>query len=317
VKQFKNVLCNMQTFLANTSLCITSSHAGLQASYESWACNVCDLLLVNTVVQVASEDTVLYTLCRYLDRLSAAQREHARHVLAPLIRCQHLSQYWLTSALDSTHATEYAVLADLHPLLMRLLVLRSAQAGAVVQALDLQRLLPGSPPSWLLGPRISSRVSSVSVDWDLDISKLRETAQRCVAEGKLVKLMSHMTTPPLGGFSYKVGAVCRPVEAGAEVELFASCNNLAAGCLCPAFKCQLVSAGGRQAGGTSPVGTPAAKFGRFLKLGVMAGGWDAAVWAANGLPADGVLPVTLTVSEMAHMQRVPAPAQAPVGWQRQ
>lgn len=52
----------------------------------------------------------------------------------------------------------------------------------------------------------------------------------------------------------------------------------------------------------------------FFELGAMAGGWDEAAVAAKGLPTSGDLPITMTVSEVAHMGRVPALAQGGVVW---
>jgi hypothetical protein len=56
------------------------------------------------------------------------------------------------------------------------------------------------------------------------------------------------------------------------------------------------------------------RVGDFFNLGVMAGGWDAVAAAAKGLPASGNLPITLTVSQVSHMQCAPAAA---AGQQRQ
>jgi hypothetical protein len=82
---------------------------------------------------------------------------------------------------------------------------------------------------------------------------------------------------------------------------------LAAGVAVPSFKFQFASLGGHQIVGATPVGTPAALCDVF-QLGVMAGGWDAVAVAAKGLPASGVVPITLTVSDVGHMQHVLAPA---------
>jgi hypothetical protein len=46
--------------------------------------------------QVASEDTVLYTAQTYKGKLTdTQQRQMAQQLLAPLIRCPRLSQFWL------------------------------------------------------------------------------------------------------------------------------------------------------------------------------------------------------------------------------
>jgi hypothetical protein len=263
---------------------------------------------------VASEDTVLFTVNQYLGKLSTEQREHARPVLAPLIRCQHLSQYWLTIALDSTQEA----LADLRSALVKLLVMRSAQPVVEVKLSDL-RWLRGAPPSWLLGLRSSRPVSSVSVTWDLDISTLRDTAQRCVTGDEIVSIHSYAASAPLGGFSFTMSALCVPQNAataegraGCQVLFSVRYSNFVAGIAVPSFKFKLVTEGGHQVADVTPVGHTGAHC-NLLQLGMMAGGWDEVAVAAQGLPTSGVLPITLTVSETGHMQRVPAP----VGQRRQ
>lgn len=38
----------------------------------------------------------------------------------------------------------------------------------------------------------------------------------------------------------------------------------------------------------------------FLKVGPMAGGWDDAAWAAKGLPTDGDLVITASITGVSH-----------------
>jgi hypothetical protein len=189
-----------------------------------------------------------------------------------------------------------------------------------VRASNLQRLLPSAPPSWALGRRRSNPVSSVSVTWDLSISTLQETAQRCVAEGKQLLVKSRTHTAPLGGLAFQPIAACYPAADGAGCKLCVGvkCSNRDVGIVLPSFKFQLVSASGHRAAGVAPLGSKG-EVRDLFQLGVMAGGWDAVAVAAKGLPANGVLPITLTVSEVGHMPPVhaAAPAQGPVAQQGQ
>ena len=260
---------------------------------------------------------MLFTVLQHLARLkrrSAEQAMHARKVLAPHIRCQHLSLYWHSVAIDPTTNAAWA-LAELGPQVAKLLALHSARFRAA-QPLMLQRLLPGAPPSWSLGPRISRHVSSVSVTCDLSISALREAAQSCVADGRVIYMQSH-STAPLGGLSFQVVSSCRPGAdgIGCTVSIGTQCSNVN-NTVCPTFRFKLVSTGHRVTG-SNKVGEFAAFAHDFFMLGEMAGGWDAVAVAAKGLPASGELPITLTVSEVSHMQRAPAQAQAPMGQRRQ
>ena len=265
---------------------------------------------------------MLYTFIEYVYkvyRLSAEQGMDARRVLAPLIRCPYLSGYWLTITTDPTTRAAWA-LAELQPQVAKLLVLGSAQPGVPwMHSFGLQRLLPGAPPSWLMGQRISKPVSSVFVTCSVTISILREAAHRCVAEGQALEIfIKQSSTPPLGGLIFTLQLVCSPAAAGAgcEVHMVVTCTNLEAATICPSFNCRLVSPGGHSAAAAKPLGAKFVVFKDFFKLGVMAGGWDAVAVAAKGLPASGELFFTLTVAKVGHMQHV-KPAQAPVGQQRQ
>jgi hypothetical protein len=200
-------------------------------------------------VQVASEDTVLYTLQRYLLSCAEAQQQHVRQVLVPLVRCQHLSQFWVVDAVATTKPTH--TLTELRPQLMKLLMLRSAQPGAVVQTSHLQQLLGGAPASWALGRRLSKPVASVSVTWDVSISTLQETAQGCVAEGMVKSMVSPVATAPLGGLAFEAFLHCTPADTGCKVGIFARCNNQCLDSLRPPYKMQLAAAGVVQVATTS------------------------------------------------------------------
>jgi hypothetical protein len=186
-------------------------------------------------------------------------------------------------------------------------MLRSAQPGIEVQPAHLQELLGGAPSSWALGLRSSRPVLSVSVTFSPSISAVRELAERCFAEKGTQKLVAPVATAPLGGLSFSLSVECTVTDTGCKLGVFAACNNPPADILRPPFKMQVVSAGLTRVT-TTPVGAPGFGWPDFFALGAMSGGWDAVAAAAKGLPASGDLPITLTVSELAHMQHVRAPA---------
>jgi hypothetical protein len=157
-------------------------------------------------------------------KTSALEQEKATKQLAPLIRCQHLSQHWLVaSTVLSEGGTTVLGHAStgLRKQLGELLMLRCAKPGLVLQPSDLETLLPGAPASWGLGARLSKPVSGVSFTWMLQVSKLKEAALRCVAEQKTVWLTSlPAMTPPLGGIAFKGLVSCVAKDGGCQVGVF-------------------------------------------------------------------------------------------------
>jgi hypothetical protein len=171
---------------------------------------------------VASEDTVLYTVQQYLlkaaKKTSARDQGKAKKQLVSLIRCQHLSQYWL---LASTFLSkdDKVVLghASLRKQLGKLLMLRCAKPGLVLQPSNLEKWLPGAPASWGLGARLSKPVSSVSFTWVLQVSRLKTAALCCVAEQTSVWLTSlPNVTPPFGGIAFAGYLRCQFEDGGAR-----------------------------------------------------------------------------------------------------
>jgi hypothetical protein len=291
--------------------------------------------------QVACEDTVMYTVHQYLlkaadkamtpelenlsaaDMLLAPRRDSFRmiwrfqHLLKPpeqekaqklasLIRCQHLSQYWLLASIvlpfDGAAVLGLAS-TDLRKQLGKLLMLRCAKPGLVLQPSNLQEWLPGAPASWGLGARLSKPVSSVSFTWVLQVSKLKETALRCVAEQRAVRLTSLPdVSPPLGGIAFEGRVRCVAEDGGCKVGVFVGAANI------PLDGFHSFSYTVAAAGVNKSFHTPAAikadtivGFSDFFGIGVMASGWDEVAWSGKGLPASGDLPFTITVSKLARM----------------
>ena len=88
----------MVTFTADQ---MTPERQMYAAPPEGYAVTICHD--TNTMLQVASEDTVLYTADVYVRKITdLPQRQTAQQLLAPLVRAQHLSQhlsqFWLSAA---------------------------------------------------------------------------------------------------------------------------------------------------------------------------------------------------------------------------
>lgn len=262
-------------------------------------------ILYDVALQVASEDTVLFTAQRYVMRSKGAQRDHARRLLAPLVRCPYLSRFWLTASANSVEA-ETILLAELRPHLRRLLMLAEAQPNYVVSAADLQvgALLAGVPPSWGLGRRVSKPVSSVQVVWQVDVSELRDSARRCGTEQRtsniLMNVRSPEATPPLGGMSFRIKIVFTYQDGGVKVGIFGMPESLPDDVL---YSCKYrvqVEDFDNQTTPKPKLGYIMSGWPDYFTLGSMAGGWDEAAWAAKDLPTSGQLTVKLTVSEVPH-----------------
>jgi hypothetical protein len=231
--------------------------------------------------------------------------------LASLIRCQHLSQYWLLASTvfpDDDAAVLGLASTGLRKQLSKLLMLRCAAPGLVLQPSNMQEWLPGAPASWGLGPRLSKPVSSVSFTWVLQVSKLKEAALRCVAEQRTVRLRSlPNVTPPLGGIAFRGLLICLAEDGGCKVGVYVEAANIPSGGFY-SFSFVMAAAGVCKAARTPATTDSGQGFPDFFDIGVMAGGWDEVAWSGKGLPASGDLPITITVTKLAHMQQ-PAPAR--------
>lgn len=104
----------------------------------------------------------------------------------------------------------------------------------------------------------------------------------------------------MGGLTFSLFAQCAADDAGCKIGIFAI-SNVPAGSFY-SFNFEINACGKIKHWGSSPmiVGSTGRGFGDFFCLGAMAGGWDPAAWAAKGLPASGELPITLTVTQVAH-----------------
>ena len=260
------------------------------------------------IPQVASEDTVLYTVQQYMDNASDDKgTQQIQERLGPLIRCQHLSHYWLLLSAHSESA-ESMPLAKLQPQLKKLLMLRIAVPKAT--AVVLQSEVPGAPSSWALGQRSIVPVSKVVLRWELDVSTLRDAAQRCAVEQKRQYLTSPGVTPPLGGLAFVISVGCEPEVA--ESSSAVTIRVEAAPRDVPPDATYSFNFVLSTAGVTPPIVRSAKSmpltsgecygWPDFFSVGPMEGRWDEAAWAAKGLPADGSLVLRLSVCKVGHME---------------
>lgn len=133
------------------------------------------------LVQVATEDTVLFTAQAYADqprRLDAPHRQAVAQQLAQLIRCPHLSPFWLTAAARPTG--QQLLLAALKEQLLELLAFLQvyptyADKGFNAAASErFKQLVPNAPSSWLEGRRQLCDIESVEVSWEVPVDDLRQ-----------------------------------------------------------------------------------------------------------------------------------------------
>jgi hypothetical protein len=96
------------------------------APASSFAVGTHHVLIIRACVlclQVASEDTVLYTAQAYADKQDISEQQ--ADTLARLVRCLHLSQFWLSAAALSGDAGKL-LLRALQPQLQQQLLLKLA-----------------------------------------------------------------------------------------------------------------------------------------------------------------------------------------------
>lgn len=290
----------------STTACIAS----LKLCHPCW-CSVtaCHPLLVSFLVlslllQVASEDTVLYTGQTYVDEMQDPQQKLAAQAqLARLIRAQHLSLYWLTTSALSAGAPAL-LLSGFVEQLKKLLMLRAGDPEYHVQADDLQELLPGAPDSWVAAKRASTQVSSVTLVWELDVGTLREEALRSVMQGTPTILSSPILSSPMGGIVWSMLLHCeyRADEGGSLITVFAEATNACVDTYLRFSFALSVEGSSLSCSGASKTLTDRKGWGwpDFFEVGTMSGGWDDAAWAANGLPAAGPLTLKLRITGVGH-----------------
>jgi len=265
-------------------------------------CNSCSTLHTTITLQATSEDNVLYTAQKYVDNITdPQQKQTAAQKLAPLIRCPHVSPFWLSASVSSDDAP-MLLLNQLSKQVSKLMMVQNAQPGRPVK--DPHRLVPaGAPASWALGKRASKRPSIVQLTWKLEVSKLRQAAQDSARQQREVVLDSPTVSPPLGGIEWgiQVVAIWNADKKGSKIGIFADPQNVPAG-MCLQYAFSLVAPGLSGSGDTPLLGPSVMSWGArdVFDLGPMSSGWDEAALASKGLPATGQLGLILTVTSVGH-----------------
>jgi hypothetical protein len=190
-------------------------------------------------MQVSSEETVLFTAQSYTDKLMrSSSQQHAVDKLAPLVRCPHLSQFWLSASVLSRDADK-PLLCGLQPAgapqLKRLLLLKQAhKVDACLTAAVITQYVPCAPDSWLLPVRdIQPAVSSRELEWTLDVAAIRQAAKDS-ADQKQTSVRWSPTSCLLGGvkWSMKLEWVWDASKQGSRMGLYATARNLPTGIFC-------------------------------------------------------------------------------------
>jgi hypothetical protein len=251
-------------------------------------------------MQVASEETVLYTAQAYGDSLAT---QTAVDKLAPLVRCPHLPHFWLSASILSSDADKL-LLQRMQPQLKQLMLLKAGRSpSADLSEEDIKKGVPDAPASWLLPVRDIQPVSSMKLEWEVDVAAIRHAAQDS-ANKKRTTLQWSPTSCLLGGvrWSMQLKYNWDASKQGIMIGLYSRARNLPAGSLpCCTFslRCVGVDAGGhvthskRLFSDTSGWG-----YENVFELGSMPGGFDEAAWAAKGLPASSSITLRLTVQDV-------------------
>jgi hypothetical protein len=119
------------------------------------------MLLCFVCQQVASEDTVLYTAQAYADNLAktGCDAQQAVDRLAPLVRCPHLSQHWLSASVLSDDADKLLLRGMQRQLPLKI----ACRHDGRLLLTDIKAVVPDVPASWLLPVRDIQASNSTSM----------------------------------------------------------------------------------------------------------------------------------------------------------
>jgi hypothetical protein len=257
------------------------------------------LLLSSDQLQVASEDTVLYTAQQHVDSLGArlrgrpvaALKAAARAALAPLVRAPHLSSLALWCTVGAADTSNKGLLRGYAEQLKRLQSLQRVAPAAEKLAVAVDRFVQDPPASWRLGPREHTQLlaDGVKLQWRLPIVQLRQACRDSYSTGQLVSIDSPCSTPPLCGLACVLSFKCKQRNGGTIVGLFTEPKNMPRGVFYK-YECTVSWGSGGWSAAASCVesGSLRGHSANLLPLAPMAGdGWDEAAWAAAGLPTSG------------------------------
>lgn len=268
------------------------------------------LLLLSDQLVVDSEDTVLYTALEYLESIEDRRaKESTSDVLTELVRCQHLSVACLQSV--ALGGMQYPSIEFPQYALQRLLSLRIAHGQLLSPRLlaTWKADIRSAPSSWSLPARqLLQQVPEVSVVWCVPVPDIKEACDKA-AHSRGEEQLRGPSTPPRAGLAWKPFLACTWVSGqipGCQVGCFMYAPRGVAGVCQRVTYSITVCAGDTQLPmalnkrTTVLMGKESSGTDDLFQLGTMAGGWDEAAWAAEGLPPDGDLQLKLVVHHVEH-----------------
>ena len=254
---------------------------------------------------------MLFTAQAYADRNPWVDPITASVRLAPLIRCPHLSQFWLSASVLSNEPhkvllrkLQHVGLAQsqLQQLLLR--KFRSANPRGELRPEQIANV----PASWLLPVRDIQLVSSVNLTWELDVCAIR-TAALYSGSRKQKAIKRSPVSSLIGGVRWGMKMYCDwdASKQGSTINLYACAESLLAGTACRCTytlkyiatdKCGVKTAEGSRKEANHFEADEPWGWEDVFGVGVMSGGFDEAAWAAKGLPAEGSIALHLTVEDV-------------------
>uniref|UniRef100_A0A383VZ76 BACK domain-containing protein n=1 Tax=Tetradesmus obliquus TaxID=3088 RepID=A0A383VZ76_TETOB len=243
------------------------------------------LLLSSDQLCVPSEDTVLYTAKKYVQaQKTTAKAAAAKAALAPLVRAPQLSMFALScAALPASSGQQLLSIYALKLVSLQSLK-RIAFTGELAAALE---AMEGAPASWLLRPRqIKPLVDGVRLQWRLPVEQLQQACRDSFAQQQVVHIYSP-DSPPLGAVAWRMLVECEQQEGGTVVGLFVGPVEVPAG-IYYKFETTLSWQDSKHTFSSPCLNSDGHGYNDFFDMKPMAGdGWDAAAWAAAGLPTAG------------------------------
>uniref|UniRef100_A0A383VM69 BACK domain-containing protein n=1 Tax=Tetradesmus obliquus TaxID=3088 RepID=A0A383VM69_TETOB len=246
------------------------------------------LLLSSDELRLPSEDTVLYTAKQYMQaQKTAAKAAAAKAALAQLVRAPQLSLFALHCAAlpaDSDQQLLGCYAQKLRELLPLKIIALAGGAGCNFRE---HRGCSQQLAAWAATDQAAGKWSAAAV-----AAASGAAAQACrfsFAQQEAVCINSP-SSAPLGGVGWKMKVWCEQQDGGTVVGLFAGPVKLEVPAGIPyKFECD-VEWQGRKRTLRSACMFTGRVWGNsnYVELQPMAGdGWDAAAWAAEGLPASG------------------------------
>jgi hypothetical protein len=195
---------------------------------------------------------------------------------------------WLSASLLSDNADKL-LLQGLQPQLKRLLLLKQAHREALTTGIVRERV-PHAPASWLLPVRDIQPVTSMQLDWEVDVAAIKQAAQDSAGQKKTTTLRSP-TSCLLGGVLWDMQLRCawHASKQVSKIGVFVSARNLPAGSISRCtYHLEIVGDEAESVSASTKLFTNSGwGYFDFFRAGFMSSGFDEAAWAAEELPTSG------------------------------